>query len=78
VNGNFRVQKRKYPEDGKCELNEELGRRLVYHHWDGNNMNNGIWVCHMCHRFVEAIDQGWHLTLLSKYLQLKEEINNGK
>jgi len=65
VKGVFRVQKRKYPEDGKCELNGESGRRLAYHHW-------------LCHRFVEAIDQGWHLSLLGKYLRLKEEINNGK
>jgi len=77
VNGVFRVPKRKYPEDGKCELNGESGKKLLYHHWDDENMRKGIWVCFQCHRFVEAIDQGWHLSLLGKYLRLKEEINNG-
>lgn len=77
VNGYFRVSKRRYPDDGKCELNGENGKRLVYHHWDEEDRGKGVWLCNMCHLFVGTVDKGWHLGMADKYLKLKEEINNG-
>ena len=33
------------------------GFRLNYHHWDDNNPSKGIWVCALCHYFVEALER---------------------
>lgn len=57
----YGLNKRDYPEDERCELcdnKREKNRRLVYHHWDDDNLNYGIWICnYRCHRIVEAMDK---------------------
>lgn len=75
------LKKREYPIDNKCELCEEVAKRLVYHHWDDNDLQKGknvkgIWICNMCHQFVEFIEKHSDYQKYSnKYLKLKEKIN---
>ena len=40
--------KRKYPENNKCELCHQAAR-LVYHHWDNSDFSKGMWICTKCH-----------------------------
>lgn len=76
LNGVFiRVNRRPRP-DGICELCGRPTKRLVYHHWDDNNLDMGIWLCHpMCHLFVEVVDGC--LVDIDKYLSLKADIMLG-
>ena len=65
------LNKRPYPEGGKCELcDRECNNKMGYHHWDETNLNKGIWVCHICHSFAERTDDGF----IDIYLKKKETI----
>ncbi len=64
--------KRLYPEDGCCEICRKQ-RQLVYHHWDDEKPELGMWICRGCHFKAEDIERGWFIL----YLALKEEINKG-
>lgn len=68
---NIRVNKRVYPKDKRCEIGEEISKRLVYHHWDNLDLSKGIWVCLNHHRFAEDVDKG----LVQRYLDLKRSLN---
>lgn len=73
------LNKRPYPENGRCELcdgkNSIKKKILVYHHWDDNNMNLGVWVCFFCHGIVESIDNIDDIEfIIKKYITLKEKI----
>ncbi len=59
--------KRPYPKQNNCELCKREIKRLVYHHWDDNNLNLGVWVCDYCHKFTERFDSGFS----EKYVLLK-------
>ena len=61
--------KRDRPTEGKCELCE-VGECSMYHHWDPNDPNKGVWVCGRCHQFVEKVDDHG-VDLVNKYLELK-------
>ena len=63
------LHKRTYT--GYCELCEKEKERLVYHHWD-TNVSKGLWLCVVCHWFVEGYEKG---ARLDKYLVLKENLN---
>jgi len=69
------LNKRLYPEDDLCELCDHQSKRLSYHHWDGQNLNKGLWLCIQCHRLAEAMDKGENYP--TKYLVLKAKVENG-
>ena len=67
------LNKRSYPEYGKCELcNRECNNKMGYHHWDDTNLSKGIWICHICHSFAERVDSGF----VDIYLNKKDSIEN--
>ena len=70
-NRRIKGNKRVYPTNG-CELCNKIGKRLVYHHWNSNRLEHGIWICYMCHYMVHGVEQQLH----TKYLKLKEGISN--
>jgi len=59
----------KRPKPDYCELCQG-GNRLCWHHWDDNDRRKGIWVCTVCHMFVEGVDKGRDV---EKYLLLKNQ-----
>jgi hypothetical protein len=66
--------KRKYPDDQKCELCCKENQRLVYHHWNDEEPWKGIWICLLCHHFVEALEKG---ITPEDYFNLKKKIDVG-
>jgi len=38
------LSKRTYPAGSNCEMCGGEAERLVYHHWDDDNLNLGLWV----------------------------------
>lgn len=64
------LNKRAKPE--LCELCNN-GGRLVYHHWDDNYMDMGIWLCLPCHFVSELIDKKG-TDIIEKYMYLKKDI----
>jgi hypothetical protein len=67
------LNKRDY--SGKCEICGWIpnGKKiLAYHHWDDTNPSKGLWVCYVCHCFVERMDKGF----LPKYSTLRMEVEN--
>lgn len=68
----FGLNKRDYPHDNKCELCKEVKEKLDYHHWDGKNLSKGIWVCFVCHQFVEGLEKGLNP---ERYFSLKRRID---
>ena len=46
----------KRPYTGFCELCGNQPKKLSYHHWDDSGPAKGLWLCHPCHLFAEAID----------------------
>jgi hypothetical protein len=81
-NKHYKVNKRDYPKDNKCELCGNVCKHLVYHHWDDKDLLvecgfvKGIWVCiPICHGFIEFIDknEAWE-TVGKNYLLGKEKI----
>jgi hypothetical protein len=69
--------KRLYPLDNKCELCGKIPKKLVYHHWNNEHLEFGMWVCHdNCHWIGEALDTPNFENLKNKYLNLKEIIEH--
>jgi hypothetical protein len=68
--------KRLYPLDNACELCGKTNKILVYHHWNNEHLEFGIWVCNssMCHWLAETIDNPKFEKLKNKYLNLKQII----
>lgn len=64
------LMKRNYPISNCCELCKRKVLRLVYHHWDDLNLNQGMWICGYCHDFCERSDDGFYPI----YLKLKKDI----
>jgi len=82
--GPNQVTKRPYPEDPiRCEVcrhvfDESDKRPLLYHHWNNEVPDWGIWVCTPCHKLCESIDScpPKELEVLTtQYLALKQSIN---
>lgn len=70
VNGKaIRVHKRPRPYN-TCEICKRKVGRLSYHHWDNEHLEQGLWVCYLCHHGSEFIDKG----LGKVYLTKKEAI----
>lgn len=67
------VVKRPYP-NGICELCGHKSKRMAYHHFDGevkpNTFVNGIWLCRLCHNFVERLESGLAMTYAAKKANL--------
>ena len=61
--------KRPYPEDGICELCGKNSRRINWHHWNDEELSEGLYLCRYCHTFAERTDQG----VVTQYLELKEQ-----
>ena len=57
---------------GRCELCNKDQVRLIYHYWDDNHINEGMWLCPKCHRFAESVDR--HESLINSYLSAKRRI----
>jgi hypothetical protein len=75
----YNINKRDYPLDNKCELCNEIPQKkqvLVYHHWNDDNFEQGIWVCHKeCHWICEGLDNPEFEKLKNRYLNIKQIIN---
>jgi len=72
------LNKRKYPENKKCELCNEKINGLVYHHWDDENPNKGMWICNKCHwviTYLEMTSMNFIKNVLEKYMNMKKKIN---
>ena len=69
--GWHRVKKRPLPEN--CELCDKPGDKLMWHHWDPEKPELGIWVHPSCHYFVEAIEKGLGVEHVIKYLDFKHK-----
>lgn len=74
----IRIKKRPYPTDEKCELcNRPVDgnklKWLVWHHWNDEHPEWGIWICITCHIFVEKVERDF----TEKYKYLKEQIEDG-
>jgi len=65
------LHKRPYPEDEACELCGKVfvykRRNLIYHHWNDENLSEGLYLCGSCQALAEKIDNGYG----EHYLQLK-------
>ena len=64
---------RKRPFLGFCEIcggNIVGGKKKAYHHWDDELPAMGIWVCYLCHKTVEGVDDG----KVENYLELKRDV----
>jgi hypothetical protein len=67
--------KREYTES--CQL---CGKtvRLVYHHWNDDDPNKGLWLCFRCHGLAESIDKNPLLPEMYRILkrQVESELND--
>lgn len=61
--------KRDKPANSLCELCG-ISKCTGYHHWDNSILGKGIWVCIICHKFAEMIDERGG-ALAEDYLVLK-------
>jgi len=57
--GNLR--KTPYPTDELCQICKRK-QHLTYHH-DGDDYNNGIWICNRCHFAIHACDESPNLRI---------------
>lgn len=56
---------KRYPEDGRCMLGELClckklkykYNRIVWHHWDDNHPEWGLWICWSCHWIMEQVEK---------------------
>jgi len=71
--GRYKVDNRRSRPEA-CELCESASRRLGWHHWDGDNLELGMWLCGRCHPGVHMLDNG----LGEKYFQLKAQIEGNR
>lgn len=70
INGKcITCKKRIYTE--KCELCGYKGIQLQYHHWNNLDTTKGIWICVICHSFINRLERG----LDKVYFKLKKRIN---
>lgn len=51
-----KLGKREYPTNHQCEICKEH-KRLVYHHWDDNDLSKGMWICVLCHTAAHWLDK---------------------
>ena len=59
------IRVNKKPFLGVCELcDAKYDMNMVYHHWNDENPDDGIWICRRCHMFVHACIR--HPRLLEK------------
>jgi len=65
----------KRPHTLTCELCNKEVKKTVYHHWDDEHPEFGIWVCGWCHQTVEIIEK--IPDIKEKYNQLKQNIMEG-
>lgn len=68
------LNKRDYPLDVACEVCGNKNIRLVYHHWNDETPNRGIWMCNSCHHIVEFSEDERLENVLTKYHKLKNQI----
>lgn len=55
----IRGEKRDFPLDRHCELcGRQPKKRLHYHHWDIEDLSQGIWVCGKCHIGIHWLERG--------------------
>jgi len=82
-NGKYvHCNKRSYPLDNACELCGRKNTRLVYHHWNNEKLEFGIWTCNSvkCHWLMEVLE----LPIVDfeqckkHYLELREKIEKGE
>lgn len=69
----YGLNKRPYPVDKTCELCNNIAGRLVYHHWDDEKLDMGLWVCFRCHSLAELLDK-FGITIVNEYFELKTKI----
>lgn len=71
---------KKRPYTGLCELCDSYSVkrdstiRLEYHHWDDNRPSMGLWLCHVCHLFAEAVEAKNYRIRIDGYLVLKKMV----
>ena len=52
----------KKPYLGICELcGDRYETNMVYHHWNDESPDDGMWICRRCHRFVHSAIKHPHL-----------------
>lgn len=69
----YGILKRKYPIDEACEICGKKGRKLIYHHWNDDLPELGIWTCLFpYHGMAHGIED----SLIETYLTLKAKINS--
>ena len=72
INGVHKAYKvRKRPKPECCELCREEISKLLWHHWDDEHLEWGMWLCWRCHRFAEGVERGLHE---EAYINLKEKL----
>ncbi len=71
----YRLHKRPFPLDGRCEVCSIEFSKSDYHHWDDSNPSLGICVCGACDFLVEGLNEiernPWKVDV---YRKLKGEI----
>lgn len=65
----IRVKKRPYP--GHCELCDKVNIKIMYHHWNKDRPDIGMWICQNCHNKAEAIE---NKEFEDRYINLKRKI----
>ena len=69
------INKSPRPSDDKCLLCEREGI-LVYHHWDDNETEKGLWCCNGCHMSIHKLLRMKNpQMLLAEVLKYKQIIN---
>ena len=74
VRKNIIVRKRPRP-DSSCELCHNFTSRLVYHHWDDEHREYGMWLCLSCNNGVELIER-LGSGVIELYLSFKKSIED--
>lgn len=75
------LHKRSFPIDNQCEVcnNRLCFGKLIYHHWNDNNLNIGIWVCGSCDYLTEGLDEIEKNSLkVDTYRKLRKEIEESE
>ena len=58
---------------GHCEIcGRDIGgdKKMAYHHWDDELLAMGMWLCYLCHKTAEGVEDG----KVEKYMILKAKI----
>jgi len=72
--GKKKIKCIKRPHTLICELCNKETKITVYHHWDNEHPERGIWVCYWCHQLCECVEHELNESHMDKYLNLKEKI----